>query len=69
MLVYNNEVGNVVGAAGVHQLIELVASAVQPLRPGEQETQLLLNSHNFFCHKQNHFSGISYYHGNVASRP
>ena len=49
MLVYNNEVGNVVGAAGVHQLIELVASAVQPLRPGEQETQLLLNSHIFFA--------------------
>ena len=42
MLVDNEKVGDVVGAARVHQLVELVAAAVQPLRPGKQQLQLLL---------------------------
>ena len=41
VLVYDHEVCDVVGAASVHQLVELVAAPVQPLRSREQQPKLL----------------------------
>ena len=41
VLVHHQEVGDVVGPAGVHQLAELVAATVESLRPGEDQPHLL----------------------------